>query len=312
MVSIIITLYNKERKIKRAIDSALYQSFDDYEVIVVDDCSTDNSREMCQRYGDKIKLISNNNNVGLPYSRKIGIENAQGDFITFLDADDYLDDDAVRHCVDCQKKHDADIVQMSIARRISRFELPVSFKSEYNTTMAIDACLYNEQLFPVQCCCKLYRTELIKTAQHIVYDGFWGEDRLFNLPIMATKPVIAIEPKAKYNYTWGGATSSQFNITLLQQYKQVYQLKSNWAIANGYEQHLQAMQTELIELLRYHIRQLINSKTMSHIEAVNYLNSELAQPFWENFEQHPSGLELYQQEKRSLSRKIRHCLTRLF
>lgn len=312
MVSIIITLHNKERNIKRAIDSALNQSFGDCEVVVVDDCSTDNSTETCQKYGDKIKLISNDNNVGLPHSRKIGIERAQGDFITFLDADDYLNVDAVKRCVDCQKSHDADIVQMYITRRITRFKLPMSFKSKYESSKTIDACLYNERLFPVQCCGKLYRTELVKNAQHFVYDGFWGEDRLFNLPIMAAKPVIGIEPKAKYNYTWGGATSSQFNITILQQYKQVYQLKSDWAIANGYECHIQAMQTELIELLRYHIRQLINSNTMSQSEAVNYLNSELAQYFWADFEQLPSGMEFYQQEKRSLSRKIKHCITKFF
>lgn len=312
MVSIVITLYNKEQYIKRAIDSILNQSHSDCEVVVVDDCSSDNSVKMCQEYGNKIKLILNKNNVGLPHSRKIGIENAQGEFVTFVDADDYLGDDAVKHCIDCQKNHEADIVQMHLTRRISRFKLPLSFKSKYESSKAIDACLYNEQLFPVQCCGKLYRAEVLKAVQHIEYDNFWGEDRLFNLPILATNPTIAVEPKANYNYTWGGTTSSQFNIDILQQYKQVYQIKSDWAMTNGYEHHLEAMQKELIELLRYHTRQLINSKTMSQTEAESYLNVELAQPFWDNFKQITNGKELYQSECHSFSRKMKHCITRLF
>lgn len=312
MVSIVITLFNKEHCIKRAIDSALNQSHSDCEVVVVDDCSSDNSVKMCQEYGNKIKLIRNKHNVGLPQSRKIGIENVQGEFVTFVDADDYLDADAVKHCVDCQKSRNADIVQMHLTRRITRFKLPMSFKSKYESSKAIDACLYNERLFPVQCCGKLYRTDILQSVRHIEYGNFWGEDRLFNLPILALNPTIAVELSANYNYSWGGATSSQFNIDILQQYKQVYQIKRDWVMANGYEHYSDAMQKELIELLRYYIRQLINSKTMSQPAAESYLNDELAQPFWDNFKQRPNGKELYQSEYHSFSRKMKHCITRLF
>ena len=151
MVSIIIPLFNKETTIQRAINSALNQTYKNCEVIVVDDCSTDESSNICKGFNGKIRLISTDKNEGSSSSREKGRINAKGKYITFLDADDYLDKNAIEQCVKCQKRTDADIVQMNIIRRISKFELPITFKSSYNTSKALEACLYNEHLFPVQC-----------------------------------------------------------------------------------------------------------------------------------------------------------------
>lgn len=313
MISIIIPLYNKENSIRRAIESALNQTYNNIEIIVVNDCSTDNSLSICNEYADKISIITTKQNSGRPYyTRQVGIEQANGEFITFIDADDFLNNDALNKCIEMQKKTNADIVQMKISRRITNLNIPVSFKSEYDTSKAIDACLYNEYFFPIQCWGKLYRTKLIRSVTPISYSGFWGEDRIFNLPIFAATSKIQYAPSAQYNYTWGGITTSGFNIDTLQDYKQIYQIKSDWASANNYDYSLIAIRRELIKLLRYHIRQLINSKTMSQNEAINYLNKEISQSFWKDFEQNLFGLELYQREKRSFTRKIKHSISSLF
>ena len=149
MVSIIITSYNKEKTIARAINSALNQSYKNCEVIVVDDCSTDKSLLICQKYGDKINIISNAINKGLPYSRQEGIRQAKGEFITFIDADDYLDSNAIEKCIKMQKINNADIVQMKISRKIGKVGLTIPFRSKYNTNKALDSCLYDESLFPM-------------------------------------------------------------------------------------------------------------------------------------------------------------------
>ena len=197
MVSIIITLYNKEKSIRRAILSAINQTYRDIEIIVIDDCSTDDSKKICEEYNENIKLYSTEKNSGLPHSRNLGIEIAQGEFITFIDADDYLNHDAILECVNEHKRTNADIVQMKITRRISKLNIPIRFRSKYNKSMALDACLYNEHLFPVQCWGKLYKTELLKAVTPIKYDGFWGEDRIFNIPLFASNPNIAIAKKAQ-------------------------------------------------------------------------------------------------------------------
>lgn len=311
MVSIIITLYNKEKSIRRAILSAINQTYRDIEIIVIDDCSTDDSKRICEEYNENIKLYSTEKNSGLPHSRSLGIEIAQGEFITFIDADDYLNHDAILECVNEHKRTNADIVQMKITRRISKLNIPIRFRSKYNKSMALDACLYNEQLFPVQCWGKLYKTELLKAVTPIKYDGFWGEDRIFNIPIFASNPNIAIAKKAKYNYSWGGTTSSDFDINALQEYKKVYQIKHDWANVNGYEHHITSMQNELLELLKYHIRHLINSKTMSDTDAINWLKNELSLPFWSSFNANLDATTIYNSENKSTTRKLKKQISKI-
>lgn len=305
MVSIIITLYNKQNTIDRAIQSALKQSYSNCEVIVIDDCSTDKSPEICAKYGDKIRVIRTDKNRGLPYSRQIGINHAHGQFITFIDADDYLDTKAIEYCVESHESSSVDIVQMKIYRRIEKYGISIPFKSKYDSSHALEACLYNEQFFPIQCWGKLYKTELLKTTRYIDYDGFWGEDRIFNIPIFATNPTFAIAKNAKYNYTLGGTTSSNFDIDTLQEYKIVYQLKRDWAISNGYERYIPSMQNELLELLKYHVRHLINSKTMSDTLALSWLNTELLHHFWQELKNMPIAERIYFLERSSIKRILK-------
>ena len=91
-VSIIITNYNYSRYLNRSIRSAFVQKYPEhqYEIIVVDDSSTDWSREIIESYGKTINPICLNENVGLAKARNIGIKAAKGRYIVFLDADDYL------------------------------------------------------------------------------------------------------------------------------------------------------------------------------------------------------------------------------
>lgn len=87
--SIIIPAYNAEKDIERALNSVFKQTFNDYEIIVIDDCSTDNTSEVLKNK-DNIKLIHNQKNLKAGGSRNKGLDNAKGEFIIFLDADDYL------------------------------------------------------------------------------------------------------------------------------------------------------------------------------------------------------------------------------
>ncbi|MFA6873908.1 MAG: glycosyltransferase family A protein, partial [Bacteroidaceae bacterium] len=88
MISVIIPLYNKERYIKRAICSVLNQSFGNFEIVVINDGSTDNSASIVESIDDtRIKLI-NQKNTGVSAARNKGIAESKYDFIAFLDADD--------------------------------------------------------------------------------------------------------------------------------------------------------------------------------------------------------------------------------
>jgi glycosyltransferase involved in cell wall biosynthesis len=87
--SVIIPVYNKEKYAQAAVKSVLNQTFTDFELIIVNDCSTDNSRkEVSKIISEQIKIIEHLENKGLSASRNTGIKNATGNFIAFLDADD--------------------------------------------------------------------------------------------------------------------------------------------------------------------------------------------------------------------------------
>jgi glycosyltransferase involved in cell wall biosynthesis len=94
-VSIIIPTYQGEKYLSRSIRSAIDQSYprELYEIVVIDDGSTDNSAQVLKTYGDDIRLLRHKKNLGLPAARNTGLKNAKGRFVLNLDADDYLHDD---------------------------------------------------------------------------------------------------------------------------------------------------------------------------------------------------------------------------
>lgn len=99
-ISIIIPLYNKENYIIQCIDSIINQSYNNFEIVIVDDGSTDSSIEKIKSVADdRIKIISKKNG-GVSSARNEGIKNATGDWILFLDADDKLEENALQHFVE--------------------------------------------------------------------------------------------------------------------------------------------------------------------------------------------------------------------
>jgi glycosyltransferase involved in cell wall biosynthesis len=96
-VSIIIACFNRENYLSRAIRSALSQKFppDDFEVIVVDDGSTDHSPQIARDYGDQIVYLRHEKNLGLPVARNIGIRRARGRYVVHVDSDDYVHEDLI-------------------------------------------------------------------------------------------------------------------------------------------------------------------------------------------------------------------------
>ena len=104
--SIIIPVYNVEKYIKRCLDSVFNQTFNDFEVIVVDDGSTDKTNTICNDYcknNENMKVI-HTEHVGVSASRNIGINNASGEYILFLDSDDYIDKNSLIYISELIKK----------------------------------------------------------------------------------------------------------------------------------------------------------------------------------------------------------------
>lgn len=111
-LSVIVPVYNVEKYISRCIDSILGQSFSDLELILVDDGSTDRSLTICQDYAkqDPRIIVLHKKNSGQADARNMGLDVAQGEFVTFIDSDDYVDTDMFRYMLSASLEYDADIV----------------------------------------------------------------------------------------------------------------------------------------------------------------------------------------------------------
>lgn len=104
-ISIVTTVWNVAKYLEQSIDSALNQTYENVEIILVEDCSTDLGKTqsiVCsyeERYPDKIKVVWNNENVGPGMSRRIGIQNSTGEYVLLLDGDDWLTSDFLKDLV---------------------------------------------------------------------------------------------------------------------------------------------------------------------------------------------------------------------
>lgn len=117
-VSIIMPIYNVEKYLSKAIESVLNQTYTDFELILINDRSTDNSKEICNEYLKKDSRIvffeNNTENHGPGPTRNIGLDNATGEFVYFMDSDDWIDNSLFQCAVERIRETNADIVQVGV------------------------------------------------------------------------------------------------------------------------------------------------------------------------------------------------------
>ncbi len=105
-VTVIIPVYNREKYVSEAIDSILTQSFTDFELLLIDDGSTDGSVEVMRSYTDpRIRLVYNGSNLGIPKTRNKSLQLARGEYIAMLDSDDYAHPDRLKKQVAFLDRH---------------------------------------------------------------------------------------------------------------------------------------------------------------------------------------------------------------
>lgn len=111
-VSIILATYNREQFIARAIENILNQTFKDFELIIINDCSTDNTKQICKKYkalDERISVINLEKNCGLSNARNLGVNLAKAEYITFVDDDDICETEMIEFLYNLANENDADI-----------------------------------------------------------------------------------------------------------------------------------------------------------------------------------------------------------
>lgn len=106
LISVVVAVYNAENTIKKCVDSLLSQTYDNTEIILVNDCSGDGSLKICREYeatNKNITVIDSKSNEGVSATRNKGIDISKGKYICFVDSDDYVEDNYLERLYECRK-----------------------------------------------------------------------------------------------------------------------------------------------------------------------------------------------------------------
>lgn len=188
-ISVIVPIYNAEKYLGKCIESLIHQSYRALQIILVNDGSTDNSLTIAQDYAaqDARIAIYSQTNRGQAAARNNGLQYASGEWIAFVDADDYLDTD----CYAQLMQHIAhnDCVQMGY-RRMSTDGKVIEEKCPRYFYQFTSPCM------------RLYRRNLFTEHQLTFPEGMIYEDVIFSLDFWATNPTFISLPYTGYNYTF--------------------------------------------------------------------------------------------------------------
>lgn len=201
LVSIIIPVYNAERYITRCIDSIFLQTYGNWEVVVVDDGSSDGSLSILKKYrvDHRVKVISIPNG-GVVNARNTALRLCSGELLTFVDADDYLPEDALEQMVGNMSDRSVDLVigGYTLLWEEDGRKKEVNNKKNFSTTSeCINYCLkFGETFLPV----KMYRTELYRQTVDIPSDIVLMEDTVGLLQYLRHCRKVATIDKSIYVY----------------------------------------------------------------------------------------------------------------
>lgn len=203
MVSIIVPIYNSELYLEACVGSIIAQSFVDWELILINDGSTDSSGIIADRIAlnnKKIKVI-HTDNAGPSSARNIGLEVAHGDYIFFVDSDDLISRDSIKILYEIAKSTNADIIEGDFC--YSEKELPKKLKFQsgkmkiFTPEKAIENVLYQKELLP-SVSGKLFKTELFQRTKFTF--GIYYEDLNIFYHLFRASNKIVFYPAKIYFY----------------------------------------------------------------------------------------------------------------
>ena len=214
-ISIIIPVYNVEKYLRECLNSVLIQSYNNLEIICVDDCGTDNSSNILEEFrvkDSRIMVIKNPKNLGLAQSRNIGMKHSTGTYIFFLDSDDYLtDDNILEHLISEITSSKADVA-------ISKTKVFYDKKPSNNTKNRMENYLNNfpfvkslricyenfqKTITSISCVAwgRLYRSDFLKNNNiYFIDENRAHEDIGFFLKICANFPKVNFVEKVGISY----------------------------------------------------------------------------------------------------------------
>lgn len=203
LISIIVPVYNVEKYLSKCLDSLVNQTYENIEIVCVDDGSTDSSGAICDEYAKKdarIKVIHKENG-GLSDARNAGLEAINGEYVMFIDSDDWIDIDTCEQCINTLERYDVDLILWSYIREYDNNTKPkrlFEHGSKYFSNKEAKEKIFlrcvglsGEELRNVEnmdsivtAWGKLYKSEIINNIRFKDTTEIGTEDALFNVYVM--------------------------------------------------------------------------------------------------------------------------------
>ena len=209
-VSVIVPVYNTERYLRECLDSIKNQTLTDIEIICVDDGSPDNCGKILDEYAanDSRFIVIHQDNKGIGASRNCGLEKSTGEYITFVDSDDYLQLDAYETAYNSAKKDDADILQFQVQKFQDGEDARVIENNDYSEGYFVD----NKDYFfegkgrsngTCWIWLKLFKSDFVKSNKvKFIEDIVPADDNCFSWMTAARAKIIKIIPTKLYNHRY--------------------------------------------------------------------------------------------------------------
>ena len=266
MISVIVPIYNVEKTIQKCLDSLAEQTIEDVEFLLIDDGSTDRSGELADLYGSDARFhIFHTLNQGLSAARNIGIDNANGEWIMFVDSDDYVDSQYCELPFLAAKRYEADLVCFDYSekgkQKKSLGNKQVGIVDEYTAFELTNSAAWN----------KLYKRDLflnIRYPEGKIYEDYLTTHKLIHL---ANR--IAVIPDCLYHHTYrkGSISNTNSSMNNLSRFIAIQERKYD-LISYGYpEEKLKNLDYEAA--IRYITRTSPRDNNQFFIQACNIVNN---------------------------------------
>lgn len=221
-VSVVVPIYNAGSKLDKCIKSIVNQTFKDFEIILVNDGSTDHSLSICQKYQkmDKRIIIIDKNNEGSIETRKKGVKASNSNYVMFVDADDWIVKKTIEilynESIQCN-------VDITVCNMFNVFGNSRILKKKNESKYFCKDKIYNKEEiksklvvayfhghpFPASLVAKLYKKELlINSGKYLKRIHFLGDDLYYNLEIFLKANKVKVIDQTLYYYRKGGLTSN--------------------------------------------------------------------------------------------------------
>lgn len=230
LISVIVPVYNTEKYLDQCIQSVLAQTYTNWELLLIDDGSTDSSGAICDKYAaqDNRIRVFHKENGGVSSARNLGLDNAQGEWISFIDADDTVETRYIEHLVS-HVKGNIDLVICSANIKSSNTSFQFTVEPMCFSSLNLNLALVKNDLHAMTApWSKLFRHKLIKqSAIYFQEDVHLGEDAIFLFQYIQQAEFIVITSERLYNYAFENAGSLTKQVHAFQsEYKGYSMIKS--------------------------------------------------------------------------------------